>query len=122
MQAGKRERTNRISFVDGRGSGYGSSVPVLASNQYGLGHSLSVFDRELHGKVDRDAYGVTKRKVHIAGRDYDHERICIACFSEGEGVPGWRPCTFDYFGRPCDEREMLKCKLCPMVMHKDCAA
>ena len=71
---GKREKKDRIKMVAAAGSGYGSKlVPVLAQNDYDLGKTQSVFERELGGRADREAFKVEKRKLLVAGRDYAHE-------------------------------------------------
>ena len=59
----KRKKKNRIVFLKGNGSGYGSaSVPVLSSNNYDLENGeSSVFDRELRGN-NKESYAVAKKK------------------------------------------------------------
>ena len=111
LQSGKRERKSRITLVDGAGTGYGGAVPVLNSNQYELGQSTSVFDQEFGGRsIDRASYGVVKRKLLIAGRDYAHEQTCLACFG-----------GFEELAQPSDPSELLCCKQCPMAFHPACA-
>ena len=60
------------------------------------GGESSVFDRELKGSKS-ESYKNPKRKLVIAGRDYEHEDFCLACFDGGKivsrllGSP-WRSC------------------------------
>ena len=101
---GARERKNRIKMVESTGSGYGSKlVPVLAANDYALDEGeSSVFGRELGGDGGAQrACAVVKRTLLIAGRDYAHEKKCLACWS----------------GRRAGGTQLLGCKLCAMAFH-----
>jgi len=113
---GTRERKQRIKMVAGGGSGYGSAyVPVLASNDYSLGEGeTSVFSRELGGRAEKGAFADTKRKLVIAGRDYQHEPTCLACVVPPATKGTKAACL------PCGP-PTLQCKLCPMAFHSACA-
>ncbi|KAH8098631.1 helicase [Aureococcus anophagefferens] len=104
---GRRERKQRIKMVEGKGTGYGGAVPVLACNDYELeAGEASVFDRELKGANSDGAFAVQKRAMVIAGRDYAHEAEPLCCFGTGKRTSG----------------PVLECAFCPMVFHKACAA
>ena len=124
-------------MVASEGSGYGSAyVPVLASNDYALADGeSSIFAKELGG-TDKEACGVAKRKLLIAGRDYAHEDTCLACFVEPQrGASKAAASTFPIFGsassaaggcsgaslKRCSPASVLRCKLCPMAFHRACA-
>ena len=76
----KREIKNRIQMVEAKGSGYGSAVPVLKSNDYDLETGeRSVFDQELRGKKDIRQ----KKKEKVV---FDHQDFCQVCGGGGEVV------------------------------------
>ena len=92
----KRERKSRLVTLDGRGSGYGTAVPVLASNNYDLlNGETSVFNRELKGRSGD--YSVTKKKKE---RLFGEQDFCQYCGGGGE---------------------LLVCPSCPVCVHAKCA-
>jgi hypothetical protein len=64
----KRKRVERIKMVDGKGTGYGAAVPVLASN-------LEESDDEVHRNP------VT---LHKRGREWTHQQFCCLCGKRNE--------------------------------------
>ena len=92
----KRERKSRLLTLNGRGSGYGSAVPVLASNNYDLlNGETSVFNRELKGRSGD--YSITKKKRE---RKFGEQDFCQYCGQGGN---------------------MLVCPSCPICVHATCA-
>ena len=71
-----------------------------------------MFKRELGGMGAKDACAVVKRKLSIAGRDYAHETICLACFAGGGSGGSMRPPA---------SGALIGCRLCPMAFHRGCA-
>lgn len=111
---GKREKKSRVKMVESDGSGYGAKlVPVLTTNDYELGRGQSVFERELGGRVDQQAFKVEKRKLLVAGRDYEHEKTCLTCFVA--------PCDDAARSTGPKQPALLGCRLCPMAFHPRCA-
>lgn len=101
----------RLVMVDGEGTGYGKTlVPVLKSNNYDLlDGERSVFDQELSkatdgATLDRSAAKDVKRKLQIAGRDYDNTEECLHCFLEDVS----------------ENNDMLMCDFCPVSVHINC--
>ncbi|KAJ1448205.1 SNF2 family N-terminal domain-containing protein [Pelagophyceae sp. CCMP2097] len=89
VQAGVRQRKQRIVMVDGLKSGYGKKfVPVLASNQYTLeaGES-SVFQRELQGRGGDYA-------VHKRSKKFDSEDACRICAAPTSKSKKLKSCTY----------------------------
>ncbi|CAB9506371.1 Probable chromatin-remodeling complex ATPase chain [Seminavis robusta] len=94
----KRERKNRITMVNAKGSGYGAAVPVLKSNDYDLETGeQSVFQRELGGRGGN--FGNVKHKHLKAGVDFQTQDVCQSC---GEGGT------------------LLCCPRCPVAVCVDC--
>jgi hypothetical protein len=91
----KRERKNRIKFVEAKGSGWGSAAPVLTANDYDLETGeRSVFQQELLGR----SQAATKAKK---GPPFDENQShCQVC---GDG--GYIVC----------------CPRCPVSLHLKCA-
>mmetsp|Transcript_5139 Transcript_5139/g.10848 ORF Transcript_5139/g.10848 Transcript_5139/m.10848 type:complete len:1069 (-) Transcript_5139:172-3378(-) len=92
----KRIKKSRIIQVDGKGSGYGSSVPVLCSNNYELQNGeSSVFDRELSNKK-KSNFEVKKMKKSA---EYEHQDFCQICGDGGD---------------------LVCCPRCPCSVHLEC--
>ena len=78
----KRQRKNRITMVDGRGSGYGTSaVPVLAANDYGFEGEKSVFEREL-----KSGSHTSQAKKKKEDSSFENDGYCQMCFDGGNLV------------------------------------
>ena len=95
----KRHRKNRIMLVQGKGSGYGSAVPVLKSNDYDLATGeRSVFQRELGGSGGN--FKNVGRKHLKGGVDFEWQEICQVCGDGGS---------------------LVCCPRCPVAVHLTCA-
>jgi len=95
----KRERKNRITMVEGKGTGYGGAVPVLNSNNYTLeSGERSVFQQELGGHTGN--YKNTGVKRMKGGIDFQWQEMCQVCGEHGGNV--------------------LLCPRCPIVLHLAC--
>ena len=80
----KRARKSRLVQLDGKGSGYGASVPVLASNNYELlkGES-SVFDREL---ITSNKVNFEVQKKKYKGQQFENQDFCQVSRSTVEAL------------------------------------
>jgi hypothetical protein len=90
----KRERKSRFEQIDGH--------TVLSINNYELGKHLSVFDLEQRGlsASSRAAFDAPpKAKRQKAGRDYEHEGMCLQCWDGGD---------------------LFLCDQCPAAYHPEC--
>jgi len=92
----KRKRQARLIQVDGH--------DVLRQNNYDMDTGeLSVFGRELSaadgGKTQSNSGGKKRGGAQVAGRDYTHESLCLACQDGGD---------------------LLLCDLCPRSWHIEC--
>lgn len=88
----KRQRKERIIKVDGRGTGYGGAVPILAEN-FSKPESAAP-----NGEEEED-----KGKGRSRGRQWVHRSFCTLC---------------GYHVKP---EELSKCAHCPFVFHTSCA-
>mmetsp|Transcript_37693 Transcript_37693/g.61364 ORF Transcript_37693/g.61364 Transcript_37693/m.61364 type:complete len:540 (-) Transcript_37693:714-2333(-) len=96
----KRERVDRLVYVNGMGSGYGQKlVPVLKNNNYELDKGEnSVFKQELSGQLINAKE--SKSRPLIGGRDFGHQDMCQHC---GDGGV------------------LHLCHRCPVAAHFNCA-
>lgn len=86
----KRDRKERIVMVNGKGTGYGGSVPILNENM--------VVEDVLKITDDNDANNAGK----FRGRQWTHRTFCTLC-ARGVGDDGYH-----------------KCAHCPFVFHQRC--
>ena len=97
----------------------------------------SVFDRELGGDgASKGRCAVQKRRLCVAGRDYDHEATCLACLVDDRGGGGGGGGAAAQAGAPTPpmppthptrpthptQPKLLGCRLCAMAFHGACAA
>jgi SWI/SNF-related matrix-associated actin-dependent regulator of chromatin subfamily A member 5 len=94
----KRQKKQRILVIEDE---YGMKHNVMKDNMYDLlTGEKSVFQQELkHDAVFANQVKSVKRKVQIAGRDYDNEEFCLQCFEGGD---------------------LILCDRCPASYHKNC--
>jgi len=101
---GKRIRKERIIMVDGKGSGYGTSVPILSEN----------IEKE-EGIVNTSIITALRRS-----RPWTHQVFCVLC--------GINPAN-DHMQSKSSSRMLsgcdmtpFKCAHCPFIFHSNCIA
>ena len=110
MVEGKRIRKERIVMVDGKGSGYGNSVPILSEN---------IEKESGSGAVDTSTVASLRRS-----RQWSHQEFCVLCginpandhMQTKSAAHGSRVLLSG-----CDMTP-LKCAHCPFIFHSSCIA
>jgi hypothetical protein len=126
VELGVRKRKQRLVMVDGRGSGYGRSVPVLA-DEYARSQKEEAEAEKAAEKAALKAAGGgggegegatgEKEDGTSAGpkrvrREWEHESECFLC-QEALVTAG---------AKPTKKGETFKCGYCPKVFHTPCLA
>lgn len=110
MVEGKRIRKERIVMVDGKGSGYGNSVPILSEN----------IEKESGSGVNDTSTVASLRR----SRPWSHQEFCVLCginpandrMLSKSATHGSRVLLSE-----CDMTP-LKCAHCPFIFHSNCIA
>eukprot|EP01041_Mallomonas_annulata_P001867 gene1867-3622_t len=94
----KRQVKNRLLTLK---DDYGMSHQILKNNMYDLNSGeTSVFDHEYKNDVEfKNNAKLSKKKVQLAGRDFENEDQCLVCWEGGD---------------------LLCCDRCPLSFHALC--